>query len=71
VVGQPERAQAEPEETIELIDVGAVLVGDEHAEAVVGEPDALGVEAAILRLPELRLASKLSERPEKKCWRSC
>jgi hypothetical protein len=33
-----------------LIDVRTVLVGDENAEAVVGKPDALGIEAGVARV---------------------
>ena len=47
LVGELEGANAEAAEAEELIDVGAVFVGDEDAEAVVGDADAFRVEAGV------------------------
>ena len=48
-VGQLEGAKAQAGEAIELVDVGAVLVGDENAAAVVGDADAFRIEAGVVR----------------------
>ena len=45
--GQSIAAHAGALDAVELIDVGAVLVRDEDAEAVVGEADALRIEAGV------------------------
>ncbi len=45
-----EGANTEAAEAEELVDVGAVLVGDEDGEAVVGDADALGIEAGVARV---------------------
>jgi hypothetical protein len=50
LVRKLEGAKAEAVEAEELVDVGAVLIGDEDAEAVVGDADAFRIEAGVTRV---------------------
>ena len=52
---------------VELIDIGAIFVGDENALAVIRDADSLRIEARVIRIPEFFVGpeSKLSERPVK------
>jgi hypothetical protein len=48
VRGKFETPKTYPEQAVEFIDVGTVLVGDINPEAVVGKTDAFGIQAAIV-----------------------
>src|SRR5439155_21308890 len=48
---------------IELVDIGAVFIGDEDALAVVRDPDRLGIEARVIRVPRILVRVEIIRTP--------